>query len=172
MTDSPATCPDCQTELAPRLVACPVCGRLIHGDRLRALAQEAEEATAKGNLTAALEAWRHALDLLTGPITPNRHHRGKSRRSEPTSGCRRGREASDPETSLWAQGGGVIAAIGLALWKFKFILGFIVTKGKILLLGLTKSSTLFSMIFGSRHLLGKSGDGISRRRLGGRDLYS
>jgi len=33
----------------------------------------------------------------------------------------------------------------MLLWKFKIILVFVVTKGKLLLLGLTKSSTFFSM---------------------------
>ena len=37
-------------------------------------------------------------------------------------------------------------AVALLLWKFKFPLVFVATKGKLLLLGLTKSSTLFSML--------------------------
>ncbi len=37
-------------------------------------------------------------------------------------------------------------ALGLALWKFKFLGAFVATKGKLLLLGLTKGSTFLSMI--------------------------
>jgi Zn-dependent protease len=40
----------------------------------------------------------------------------------------------------------VVGAAGLLLWKLKFVLVFILTKGKLLLLGLTKGSTLFSML--------------------------
>ena len=35
--------------------------------------------------------------------------------------------------------------LGMLLWKFKVVLAFVLTKGKLLLLGLTKSSTLLSM---------------------------
>ena len=38
-----------------------------------------------------------------------------------------------------------IAAAALLLWKFKFLLAFVMTKGKLLLLGLTKSGTFLSM---------------------------
>lgn len=38
-----------------------------------------------------------------------------------------------------------LAAVGLLLWKFKAVVVFLVTKGKFLLMGLTKSSTFFSM---------------------------
>jgi Zn-dependent protease len=36
--------------------------------------------------------------------------------------------------------------LGLLLWKFKFLAVFVLTKAKLLLLGLTKASTLFSML--------------------------
>ena len=41
---------------------------------------------------------------------------------------------------------GVGGAAALLLWKFKFAVGFLLTKGKLLLLGLTKASTVFSML--------------------------
>jgi Zn-dependent protease len=42
--------------------------------------------------------------------------------------------------------GTVVIALALLLWKFKFVLVFLLTKGKLLLLGLTKASTVFSMV--------------------------
>ncbi len=39
-----------------------------------------------------------------------------------------------------------VGAIALLIWKFKAVLAFVLTKGKLLLLGLTKSSTLLSML--------------------------
>lgn len=44
-----------------------------------------------------------------------------------------------------ARFGSVAVAGGLLLWKFKFLLVLAATKGKLLLLGLTKATTLFSM---------------------------
>lgn len=39
-----------------------------------------------------------------------------------------------------------LGGIGLLLWKLKFVLAFVLTKGKFLLLGLTKWKTAFSML--------------------------
>lgn len=145
MPEHPQACPDCGTQIAPRLVACPACGRLVHGDRLRELAREAEEATERDDLTAALSAWRDALDLLPPRSrqanTITERVQALSQRVDAGEGGKK--QAPRP---AWTRGGGVLAAIGLFLWKFKVVLAFILTKGKILLLGLTKSSTLFSML--------------------------
>ncbi len=60
-----------------------------------------------------------------------------------------GASAADMPTPLLARlakSGGIALAAGLLLWKLKFLLVLIATKGKLLLLGLTKTSTLFSMV--------------------------
>jgi len=41
---------------------------------------------------------------------------------------------------------GAVGALLFLLWKFKFVLTFLLTKGKILLLGLTKAKTVLSMV--------------------------
>ncbi len=46
----------------------------------------------------------------------------------------------------WGKWGGVLLGGGLLVWKFKAVLAIVLTKGKLLLLGLTKASTLFSML--------------------------
>ncbi len=46
----------------------------------------------------------------------------------------------------WTKRAGILGVIALFLWKFKIAIIFLLTKGKLLLLGLTKASTLFSMI--------------------------
>src|SRR5881397_179233 len=61
---APAVCPQCGTEIAPALLACPSCHRLVHGAELKRLAAAAEQATQAGDLSAALAGWRQALDLL------------------------------------------------------------------------------------------------------------
>jgi Zn-dependent protease len=48
--------------------------------------------------------------------------------------------------SRWGVVAAGVGGAGLFVWKFKFALGFLLTKGKLLLLGLTKTSTLLSML--------------------------
>ena len=50
-----------------------------------------------------------------------------------------------PKTGPWKWLGG-LGTLGLVLWKFKFIVLVLATKGKLLILGLTKASTFFSML--------------------------
>src|SRR5690348_11557515 len=57
-------CSSCGTEVAPGLLTCPGCHRLVHSERLKGMAAEAERATAAGDPRAALVAWREALELL------------------------------------------------------------------------------------------------------------
>ncbi len=52
----------------------------------------------------------------------------------------------EPERPKWAKGGGILGAIGLALWKLKLVIVLVLTKAKLLILGLTKISTLLSMM--------------------------
>jgi Zn-dependent protease len=150
-------CPTCGTEIAPRLLSCPVCQRLVHSGRLKELADEAERATQMGDLQAALVAWRSAIEVLppgtrqydaiaariaalgrrvgasdapAGLPTPAPAH--------PTS--------ADPGGGMGKAGLAGVGTVGLLLWKFKFIAFLILTKAKFLFLGLTKASTLFSML--------------------------
>jgi Zn-dependent protease len=46
----------------------------------------------------------------------------------------------------WTKGGGVLGGLGLLLWKLKVVLVLFLTKFKLILLGLTKLSTLGSML--------------------------
>jgi len=50
------------------------------------------------------------------------------------------------ERPPWTKRAGVLGAIALFLWKFKIVIAFLLTKGKLLLLGFTKAGTLFSML--------------------------
>jgi Zn-dependent protease len=53
---------------------------------------------------------------------------------------------SQPERKGWKKGAAGLGPIALAFWKFKTFLFLILTKGKLLLLGLTKIGTLLSML--------------------------
>ncbi len=139
-------CPDCGTEVAPALLACPACRRLLHAEELKRLAAVAEQATQAGDLTTALGAWRGALDLL--PDTSHQYDTIATRVAElsrqlDAAGPSRGPTQSKP---AWAAKAGVAGGLLLLLWKLKFVIGFVLTKGKLLLLGLTKGGTLLSML--------------------------
>lgn len=153
MPEPPATlaaarCPDCGTELPPSLLACPACHRLLHADTLRQLAAHAEAAEARGDATAALGHWRRALELLPAGSRQGERIRARvadlSRRLETAPGG--GILAGPPPGSRWARWLAPLGVVGLALWKFKVVIALVLTKGKLLLLGLTQTTTLFSML--------------------------
>jgi len=150
-------CPACGTEIAPRLLSCPVCQRLVHGGRLKELAEEAERATLAGDLQAALVAWRSALELL--PPGTRQHDAIAARIADlghrvgavpqpprPQAAAPAQSTAGDSSGALGKAGLAGVGTLGLLLWKFKFIAFLVLTKAKFLLLGLTKASTLFSML--------------------------
>lgn len=134
-------CPRCGTEVAPALLACPACGWLRHADELKRLAAAADRHAAAGQLTEALAAWRAALDLL--PPDSRQHGTISARIAELS---REGTRAPEQPKPDWAARAGAIGVALLFLWKFKIVIAFMLTKGKLLILGLTKMSTLFSML--------------------------
>lgn len=191
-------CPDCATELAAGLLACPGCRRLVHGARLAELAREAERETAAGRLSEALACWRAALDLLPAdsrqyeriaarirelselvdaggapaplaiadtPPSPAVAERAPdetdaapgadSKREPGVAAARMGgpRALETPpggagakRRGTWgAVGGGLALVLTLAL-KFKSVVFLLLGKAKLLLTGLTKAQTLFSML--------------------------
>ena len=146
MPDQPLRCSACATELAPNLLTCPKCRRLVHSDRLKVLADTATQATSPVD---ALVAWREAIEFLPpgtrqyDTIQAKITELGKVVDTLPTP-------PPSPSAEK-ANGAGVgrvagLGAIGLILWKFKAFLLLSFTKWKVLLLGLTKASTFTSMM--------------------------
>jgi Zn-dependent protease len=139
------TCAQCGAEFAPNLLVCPSCHALVHAGELKTLAAEAERATAGGNLPDALAKWRLALELL--PPHSSQHAAIRQKIEQLIKRVDAAPDmANAPSRPKWAKGGGALAVAGLLLWKFKFLLVFALTKAKLLLLGLTKASTFFSML--------------------------
>ena len=127
----------------------------------RSWPRSAEAAERAGELAAALASWRRR--------SPCCRPRAVSTRSSPigSAGWAAGRKPAqleglgddspvgpdqtpaDPHApSRWSGGviSGIIGTLALAIWKFKFLAVILFTKGKFLLLGLTKASTFWSMI--------------------------
>lgn len=131
-------CPQCGTQLAPSLLSCPSCHALIHSTRLKSLAAEAQAAADAGDLTGAATKWRQALELLPpgtrqysvieGKLSALGREIDRIGPSPPKRG--------EPEWSWLKRGWVAIVAAGV----------FLVSKGKLLLVGLTKWKTLLTML--------------------------
>src|SRR5438552_16521103 len=148
MTEAPheptaSVCPQCGTHVAPALLACPSCQRLVHADELKRLAAEAERSRHAGDPSGALAAWRQALDLLPRDTT---QHQAVSARIVALSRTVDGEPVAGKPGCGWGKGAAGLGAIGALLAKFKFAVVFLLTKAKLLLFGLTKAGTLFSML--------------------------
>ena len=157
---APPTCPGCGTELAPRLLACPACGRLVHGEALRAIVARADEAHAAGDPTAALVEWRSALELVPDGSAQHqaiRDHiatlgrevdgvRAAPAASARTTGALAERAERAENASKRGPLGALLAVLMAILLKGKVAIFFLLTKLKFVLLGFTKLGTLSSML--------------------------
>ena len=129
----------------------------MHGARLKELAGAAEAAEAEGDPTAALASWRDAAGLLPQEsrqytVIANRIARlGRQVEAGPSPPKRAPGATGDApqpaEKSRWSGGAatGILGTMALAAWKLKFLAVMLLTKGKLVLLGLTKASTFLSM---------------------------
>jgi Zn-dependent protease len=135
-------CPDCGSEIAPGLLACPSCGWLMHSETLKSLAAQAEAAEQTGDLSTALSAWRNALDLL--PPESRQHGVLLQRIQSLSAQVEDGPPA--PKGSGWKKGAAGVGGIAALLSKFWSVFLVILTKGKFLLFGLTKWKMLLSML--------------------------
>jgi Zn-dependent protease len=138
------TCPQCQTRLASELLSCPSCHAMIYSAQIKALATEAEQFTTQGNALESLLRWRKVLELL--PPTSQQYTIVTKKVEELSKKVdTRAMEKAEFKKQRVPQILVGLGATGLLLWKFKFLLAILLTKGKLLLLGLTKAQTFFSM---------------------------
>jgi Zn-dependent protease len=145
--ETPARCPECGTDWASGLVVCPGCRRLVHAERLRRLAAQAEDTARAGDRAGALAAWRSALELL--PAGSRQHAQVGERIAALNQSVEAGPSSSAPAPppgSTWARILAPLGVVGLVLWKFKFVAVFVLTKAKLLVVGLTKAPTLLSAL--------------------------
>lgn len=152
--DVVGVCSGCGTQIAPRLLSCPSCGRLVHAEELKRLALEAEAASQVNDIAKALQQWDAALKLLPAisrqyqVISAKVAALSEKTDKGPLTDTGTSVPVSDtPRSSLgWGKSLGGAGAIALLAWKFKFVLAFLLTKGKLLLLGFTKAGTVFTML--------------------------
>jgi Zn-dependent protease len=133
-------CAACGTEVAPSRLSCPACRALVHTEDLKRLAADAEAAEREDRPVDAQQAWRQALALLpadsrqAGVIASRLEDLGRRIEADPELA----RKAKvDPGRRTFS-----------AAWKSGGVFGIlllVLSKAKLLLLGLTKLGTLLSM---------------------------
>jgi Zn-dependent protease len=139
------TCVACGTELPATFLACPACGKLVHGDALKTLAADAEAASRAGDARGALAKWREALALL--PPGSGQHARVLETVQKLSATVDAAPDGA-PAPARPAKRGKLYAALaagGALLLKFKYVLLFLLGKGKLLLVGLFQAKTLLTM---------------------------
>ena len=125
-----AACPECRAALdSSATPGCARCGWLRHSAEFQQLAQQAHTAAQAGDLTGARDFWRRAAQLLPQDTV---QYRSVQARIDDLS--RQIDAAGAPKTG-WKRGATGAGSAALLL----------LSKGKLLLLGLTKLSTLLSM---------------------------
>ena len=165
VAEGPERCRECGLELSPTLLACPRCQALVHSDRLKALVHAADVARSGGDWGAALSSLRSAQELLP---TASKQHAVLNDRIIALNALREtrgdvsvGAGTSKPTGAASAVAG--MTGFALLAWKLKAIALFALGPLKILMLGLTKFSTVVSMalafgvywaVFGWRFALG------------------
>ena len=119
-------CTDCGAPLEESALSCPSCHSLTHAQELESLSAQAQQATARGDLGEARRLWEQSASLLPADTVQYRAIRAHidNLKTAPQTG------------SGWKKGAAGIGSTLLLLF----------TKGKLLLLGLTKLSTLLSML--------------------------
>jgi Zn-dependent protease len=155
---SPAICTNCGAFKGTVPLSCSACGALVHAQQLEKIAAQAQAAAASGDITAARALWAQSLPLLPEDTI---QHRGVSAKIAELDA----QIAAQPhkKQNLLGKGAAGLGPVAALLWKLKAFLLILVTKGKLLLLGLTKIGTLLSMfaflgvywaLFGWRFALG------------------
>lgn len=141
MTTAPARCPDCDEPIRAKTLACPRCSKLVHAVRLGELATRAR-AEAAQDVDAAIATWNEALTLLPPQAGQRERILGMIRTLEKQQ-AQAGVPKPSSKAPRWLA---AIGGVGLAIWKLKFVLVLVLSKAKLLLLGLTKAKTAFSML--------------------------
>ena len=134
-----ARCSGCGTELAPALLSCPACHALVHRDLLQKLAAEAVQLTDRGELAEAMLRWQSALALL--PPRTQQHSDIEARVADLEARVK-AQVAASPAKGAATHGSPARRWLATAAAVLLLALG----KLKFLLLGLSKASTLFSML--------------------------
>ena len=123
-------CPQCSAEVTEEALSCPQCNRLTRGAELENLARQAKAAWRIGKFAEEHDLWKRSLLLL--PQDTVQYAKIEARVAELEQ---QSRIASGEEGKGWPK---ATAGIGPAILV-------LLSKGKVLLLGLTKLGTVLTM---------------------------
>ena len=137
-------CSQCGSALEGAALSCSSCHQLVHGKELESLSQQAKLAGQAGDWQGARASWERALALL--PPDTVQYQTVKSRIDNIDAQIAAASVQDHSNVSGAAKWAARFGPVGVVLWKFKTILLLVATKGKLLLLGLTKLSTLTTML--------------------------
>ena len=126
------TCPDCSVEVDPGALSCPGCRRLTHSEKLEDLAGRARAAWRVGKFAEERLLWAESLTLVPEDTVQHRSIQARIAEIDQQSAASTG-----AGKSWWQDKAGMGAGPLLLL---------LLTKGKFLLLGLTKMGTLLTML--------------------------
>ena len=121
-------CSVCSHVVSDLLTICPSCRGLVHRARLQSIAADADQAAANGDFAREARLWRDALPLL--PLGSTQHDAVAARLDNAV--------AKIKQTPASGRRTGVIASAGAAIIA-------LLSKGKLLLAGFAKLSTIISM---------------------------
>jgi Zn-dependent protease len=110
---------------------------------LELLATQARAAESRGDVVEELRLWREALDRAEPGSEESEIIRA---RVQALSGFIDSGEQPHKPQGEWAKKFGPLAPVLLLLWKFKTAILIVLSKGKLLLFGLSKFSTFGSML--------------------------
>lgn len=128
----------------PQLLSCPECGHFTHQAELEQLSADARAAEHRRDPVEELRIWRLALDLV--PSGTDAHKIIRNRILDLGRIIDAGDVQTPHDSAKWKRILGPAAPIALVLWKLKAILLAVLTKGKLLLFGLSKFTTFSSML--------------------------
>lgn len=147
------TCRRCGTTAPEHFAACPKCHALFHEVRLTELVRSADTLEASGALIDALAKLREMEPLL--PSASNQAATVRARIAA-LEGRTVGTPGARAKAPRWVA---ALGAFGLAAWKLGAPLVALLSKGKLLLVGLLKLPTLLTF-FASAALWSDSTNGI------------
>lgn len=148
-----ASCPDCRAGVPRGALACPVCGAFLHRSELNELSARARTHAERNEAGEERQALARMLELLPDEAPQARGLRLRLKQLDALSAPSAVPSAvpsaaqAAPEPAKASRGPlTLLGVLALALWKFKALFLLLLGKGKLLLLGLTKAKTAFSML--------------------------
>ncbi len=133
-------CQNCGQSLTPGALVCPACRRLVYATELAQLNERVRSTEAVGNTDETRAVLQEMLTMIP-PGTSQFESVAHKLASLPPPSDHPQQQPQQPWRKLVAS----LGVAGALLWKFKFVAVLLVSKGKFLILGLTKLPTLFSM---------------------------